>query len=69
MGEYVAWCREEGTDPCKAWSGKMTLRPSDEQRRRFIAAAAAHRKSLPAWMIEALDRKSRETVGSLPSAA
>ena len=58
IDEYVAWCREEGTEPEKTWSGKMTLRPSDEQRRRYAVAAAAQKKSVSAWMLETLDRAS-----------
>ena len=30
VDEYLDWCREEGTEPEKTWSGKMTLRPSDD---------------------------------------
>ncbi|HEX6014303.1 MAG TPA: type II toxin-antitoxin system HicB family antitoxin [Geminicoccaceae bacterium] len=67
--EYVAWCREEGTEPEKSWSGKMTLRPSDEQHRRFLLAAAASRKSVHGWMLEVLDRESRRIVAEVPDTA
>jgi predicted HicB family RNase H-like nuclease len=58
VDEYVDWCREEGVEPEKAWAGKMTLRPSDDQRRRYFVAAAAQRKTLSAWMLDVLDRES-----------
>lgn len=48
--EYLACCKEEGEKPEKTWLGK---------RRRFAAAAAAHRMSLNAWALSALDRESR----------
>ena len=63
--EYVAWCREEGGEPQKAWSGKMTLRPTDEQHRRFLVAAAARRKSVHAWMLDVLERESAAVVGEV----
>lgn len=56
--EYVAWCRDEGTEPERSWNGKMTLRPTDEQHRRFLLAAAARNKSVHGWMLEVLDRES-----------
>lgn len=56
--EYVAWCHEEGAEPEKTWSGKVTLRPSDEQRRRYAVAAAAQKKGVSAWMLETLDHGS-----------
>jgi predicted HicB family RNase H-like nuclease len=65
IDEYVAWCREEGEEPEKAWSGKLTLRPSDEQRRRYFVAAKAQKKSVSAWMLEMLDRASEATIDTI----
>jgi predicted HicB family RNase H-like nuclease len=67
VDEYVAWCREEGEAPQKAWTGRMTLRPSDEQHRRYLAAAAARRKSVHAWMLETLDRESASITQAVPA--
>ena len=67
--EYVAWCRDEGTEPEKSWNGKMTLRPTDEQHRRFLLAAAAHGKSVHGWMLEVLDRESSRVLAEVPDAA
>jgi predicted HicB family RNase H-like nuclease len=66
IDEYVAWCAEEGTEPEKSWSGKMTLRPSDVQHRRYLLAAAAHNKSVHAWMLEVLDRESTAVLAGVP---
>ncbi|MFZ1425881.1 MAG: type II toxin-antitoxin system HicB family antitoxin [Geminicoccaceae bacterium] len=69
VDEYVAWCREEGTEPEKGWNGKMTLRPTDEQHRRFALAAAAHNKSVHGWMLEVLDRESARILAEVPDIA
>jgi len=66
IDEYIEWCQEEGEEPDKTWSGKVTLRPSDEQRRRFIVAAAAEKKSVHSWMLEVLDRESEHVVSAIP---
>lgn len=66
VDEYVEWCLSEGEEPEKTWSGKMTLRPSDEQRRQYFVAAAARKKSVSAWVLEVLDRESAAIVGTIP---
>lgn len=66
IDDYVSWCREEGEEPERTWSGKMTLRPTDEQRRRYLVAAAAQKKSVSAWMLETLDKESAAVVNALP---
>ena len=69
VDDYLAWCCEEGEAPQKTWSGKMTLRPSDEQHRRFLVAAAAKRQSVHAWMLEVLDRESTSIADGVPRLA
>jgi len=61
VDEYAAWRREEDEAPQKAWPGKMTLRPSDEPHRRYLAAAA-RRKGVHAWLLQALDKGSASVV-------
>jgi predicted HicB family RNase H-like nuclease len=58
VAEYEDWCREEGIPPERPWSGKTTLRPTDEQHRRYVAAAALAHMSVNAWMLQVLDRES-----------
>ena len=60
VAEYEEWCREEGSKPEKAWTGKMTIRPTDEQHRRYVIAAAVARVSVNAWMLRTLDRESSD---------
>jgi predicted HicB family RNase H-like nuclease len=52
--------------PEKTWLGKLTFRPTEEQRRRFVAAAAAHRMSVNAWAMSVLDRESRVVEREIP---
>lgn len=57
--EYLDYCRQKGLKPEKSWSGKLTLRPTEEQRRRFVVAAALSNKSVNGWMTDVLDDASR----------
>lgn len=66
--EYLAFCAERGVEPEKAWSGKMTIRPDDEQHRRFVAAAAIRGLSVNQWMIEVLDKESLQIIAEAPRA-
>ena len=64
--EYLAWCEEEGHKPEKTWTGKLTFRPTEEQRRRFTMAAAARRMSVNTWALSVLDRESRAIEREIP---
>ncbi len=61
---YVDCCRKLGVKPEKTWTGKLTLRPTEEQRRRYAVAAAIVHKSLNAWMVDILDRESLQAEGA-----
>jgi predicted HicB family RNase H-like nuclease len=63
--EYVDYCRQKGLKPEKSWSGKLTLRPTEEQRRRFAVAAALANKSVNVWMTDVLDQASRRAEESV----
>jgi predicted HicB family RNase H-like nuclease len=56
--DYIGYCAKLGQRPEKSWTGKLTLRPTEEQRRRYAVAAAIAHKSLNAWMVDILDRES-----------
>lgn len=66
VDDYLAWCAEEGTEPERTWLGKLTFRPSAEQRRRFMTAAAARGMSVNAWALTVLDRESRAIESEVP---
>jgi predicted HicB family RNase H-like nuclease len=62
--DYLDYCRKLGVKPEKTWTGKLTLRPTEEQRRRYAVAAAIGHKSLNAWMVDILDRESLQAEGA-----
>jgi predicted HicB family RNase H-like nuclease len=67
VDDYLAWCAAEGAKPEKTWRGKLTFRPTEEQRRRFILAAAARGLSVNAWALGVLDRDSRIVESETPT--
>ncbi len=64
IAEYLDYCHKLGQKPEKTWSGKLTLRPTEAQRRRYAVAAAIAHKSLNAWMVDVLDRESLRAEGA-----
>ena len=60
VDDYRAWCEELGEAPESTAADGLTFRPSEEQRRRFLAAAATRRMSLDNWALSILDQASRE---------
>jgi predicted HicB family RNase H-like nuclease len=62
VDDYIAWCRSEGEEPQKTWSGKMTFRPDDELRNRIALAAALAGKSINSWMADTLEKAAKDAV-------
>ena len=61
VDDYLAMCAADGVAPEKAWKGKFTLRPSDEERRRWeVARTVEGFPSLNAWALAKLDAAARE---------
>jgi predicted HicB family RNase H-like nuclease len=56
IADYVQWCRERGKEPERPYSGHFTLRLAPELHRRVATAAARERKSVNAFIAEALAR-------------
>jgi predicted HicB family RNase H-like nuclease len=54
--EYEAFCREQGKEPEKPYSGQFLVRATPELHRAVAIAAARSKKSLNAWVTEALSR-------------
>ena len=61
--DYLAWCAEEGSKLEKTWQGKLTIRPSEDLRRRLAIAAAASGESVNTFVTEALERETRKVLG------
>lgn len=51
---FLEMCTEEGVEPRKHFSGKFNLRVPPTLHERLAVQAAAHGKSINAWIIELL---------------
>ena len=56
IDEYRDWCKSEGEQPEKPWSGKLSLRLSPDLHRRLAMLAARERKSINAFISGALEK-------------
>ena len=54
MKTFLDMCAEEGVEPRKHFSGKFNLRVPPTLHERLAAQAAAHGKSINAWIIDLL---------------
>lgn len=51
---FLDMCAEDGVEPRKHFSGKFNLRVPPALHQRLAAQAAAHGKSINAWVVELL---------------
>lgn len=65
IDDYLAWCEADGAKPEKSWSGKLTLEPDDDLRRRVLIAAAAEGQSVGSWINQVIDREARRVLAEL----
>ena len=56
IDDYLAFCREEGQQPEKPFSGKLLLRTSPELHRRVALEAARRGVSMNAYIQEILEK-------------
>ena len=61
--EYLAWCREDGAEPQRPYSGKLNLRLGAELHQRVATSAARSGMSINSWIKEALDKQA-ETIST-----
>ena len=54
--EYLEFCREQGRDPERPFSGKILVRTSPGLHRKVALSAARRQVSMNAFMQEALER-------------
>jgi predicted HicB family RNase H-like nuclease len=54
VDDYLAFCREIGEQPDKAYSGKLPFRTTPANHRKIVLAAKAQGKSVNRWMIDIL---------------
>jgi predicted HicB family RNase H-like nuclease len=53
---YLEVCRERGIEPEKPYSGRINIRTTPEQHRRFARQAAMAGKSLNNWALETMNQ-------------
>lgn len=55
INEYLAFCKEQGKEPEKPFSGKIMIRTQPELHRRLAQEAVRHQKSMNAFVQEILE--------------
>ena len=55
VDDYLEWCKEDGIDPEKPYSGKFNVRFTPELHRQAAIAAMTHGMSLNAFMEKAAE--------------
>lgn len=58
VDQYLKFCREQGLEPDKPFSGKLPFRTTPEIHRSIYLAAAQVGKSINAWMEEMLSKSA-----------
>ena len=54
IDDYITWCKEEGVEPEKPYSGKFNVRVSPELHRQVAIAAKKMRVSLNSFVEKAI---------------
>lgn len=60
VDEYLAFCKEQGIEPSKPYSGKLVLRIPPEAHRAAAIAAMRQHKSLNAWLSDVVTTAAKE---------
>jgi len=58
--DYLAFCKQEGLEPAKPYSGRFNVRMDPEMHRAVAMAAASSGKSMNDWVVDALERATHE---------
>lgn len=61
VDDYLVFCKEQGEEPDRPFSGKFIVRVSDDVHRSIYVAAKKTGKSLNAWVIDVLDKAASES--------
>jgi len=54
INDYIAWCKEDGIEPEKPYSGKFNIRLSPELHRQIAVLAKKRRVSLNSFVEKAI---------------
>jgi len=55
VDEYLAWCKEDGKEPCKAYSGTFNIRIGPDRHKRLAVLSSRENKRINAVVCEAID--------------
>ena len=55
--DYLEWCREDGVEPRRSFSGKLNLRLGPDLHRQVSVEAAANNLSINEWITQAISRE------------
>lgn len=62
VDDYLAFCKERGTEPQRPYSGKMALRTTPEIHALLSKAAASDGKSINQWVSDMLAEAARNRI-------
>jgi predicted HicB family RNase H-like nuclease len=62
VDDYLAFCKDHGTEPQKPYSGKLALRTTPEIHALLGKAAASDGKSINQWISDTLAEVARKRV-------
>lgn len=62
VDEYLDFCEEVGKSPDKPFSGKLPLRTTPENHRKFFLAAKKAGKSINGWLVDTLTEAAEKTI-------
>lgn len=54
IDEYLAWCKEDGVEPQRPFSGKLNVRLGSQLHAAVVKAAGADRVSINSWIVRIL---------------
>ena len=57
IDDYLAWCKEDGIEPRRPFSGNLNLRLGSDLHRQVAVEAAANRMSINEWIKRTLSKE------------
>ena len=58
IDDYLAWCKEDGVEPQRPFSGKLNLRLGTDLHRRVAVSATRNGVSINSWIKDTLAREA-----------
>ena len=59
VDDYIAWCKRDGAEPQKPFSGRLLVRVPPELHSRITDTANRRAKSINQWITDTLDEAIR----------